>query len=66
MVIDQLEAIEYIKETDKEWDAKDFKDRHIFEIQCLKCGSTHFKVARGEYYTAIKCVICDIEICIHE
>lgn len=33
--------------------------------QCSICGSTDFNVAIGGYYTAIRCVKCRWEWCIH-
>jgi ribosomal protein L37E len=35
-------------------------------IVCRKCGSTQFNVGQGSYFTAIKCVKCEWEICIHD
>jgi len=35
-------------------------------IKCTKCGSSYFNVGSGDYFTAIKCVNCKWEICIHQ
>ena len=35
-------------------------------LGCKKCGGTDFKVGQGSYYTAIKCVACGWQRCIHE
>jgi len=34
-------------------------------IKCGLCGGNHFHVGQGEYYTAIRCVNCNWETCIH-
>ena len=34
-------------------------------IRCRKCRGTDFNVATGSYYTAIRCVKCKWEVCIH-
>jgi hypothetical protein len=36
------------------------------KLVCKLCGGDHFYVGRGDYYTAIKCVKCEWEKCIHE
>ena len=36
------------------------------KLRCKKCNSDKFKVGQGDYFTAIKCVNCGWEICIHE
>lgn len=33
---------------------------------CLKCGADRFIVGRESYHTAIKCVTCGWERCIHD
>jgi hypothetical protein len=33
---------------------------------CKKCGSNKFYVGTGNYFTAIKCVNCNYEICVHD
>ena len=35
-------------------------------LVCKHCGSEQFKVAQGSYFTAVKCVKCEYEICIHD
>jgi hypothetical protein len=34
-------------------------------LKCNKCGGNEFHVAQGDYYTAIRCVHCEWECCIH-
>jgi hypothetical protein len=34
-------------------------------IACRTCGGKRFNVATGSYYTAIKCISCEWEQCIH-
>jgi DNA-directed RNA polymerase subunit RPC12/RpoP len=36
------------------------------EVECRYCGGREFNVGRGKYYTAIRCVECGYEICVHE
>ena len=33
--------------------------------KCKNCGCKHFYVGVGSYYTAVKCVNCGAESCIH-
>lgn len=35
-------------------------------IKCSICGGTDFNVGSGSYFTAIRCVNCKYEICVHE
>jgi hypothetical protein len=35
------------------------------QLQCSECGGREFHVAQGSYYTAIRCVKCRWEYCIH-
>ena len=35
-------------------------------LSCNKCGSKSFNVGQGTYYTAIKCINCDWQLCIHD
>lgn len=35
-------------------------------IACKLCGSKKFNVGQGSYYTVIKCVNCDWQLCVHE
>lgn len=35
-------------------------------VKCAICGSDQFNVGRDDYYTAIRCVTCGWEYCIHE
>ena len=43
-----------------------YEDQAATTIACKKCGSHEFNVGQGSYFTAIKCVKCDWQICIHE
>lgn len=36
------------------------------ELQCNQCGSTAFNVGRASLYTAIRCINCGYEFCVHE
>ncbi len=35
-------------------------------LRCLVCGGNKFYVGRDEWYTAVKCVTCEWELCIHD
>lgn len=35
-------------------------------VFCKGCGGNKFNVGQGSYYTAIRCVVCEYEILIHE
>jgi hypothetical protein len=53
-------------------DAKPFHIGQSYEeskaqpLKCLKCGGKEFHVGQGSYYTAIRCVRCEWECCIHK
>ena len=36
------------------------------KLICSKCGNSEFNVGQGSFFTAIKCVTCKWERCIHE
>jgi len=38
----------------------------VESLVCKKCGSKEFNVGKGNYYTAIRCVNCKWELCVHE
>lgn len=35
-------------------------------IYCKNCGGKEFNVGSGNYFTAIRCVKCEWELCIHD
>ena len=35
-------------------------------LYCKHCGSDIFKVAKGDCFTAVKCINCKYEVCIHD
>ena len=35
-------------------------------VECVSCGGREFNVGSGHYFTAIRCVKCQWEICFHE
>jgi hypothetical protein len=35
-------------------------------IVCVKCGGSSFEVGKAAFYTAIRCVTCQWEVCTHE
>jgi len=36
------------------------------KLECKKCGGDKFLVGKGSYFTALKCPVCNYEICIHD
>ncbi len=50
----------------------DFKIGQSYEktpaktLVCKECKSKKFIVGQGSYFTAIKCEVCEYEICIHQ
>lgn len=42
-----------------------YEDKAATTIQCTACGSTEFNVGKGSFFTAIRCVKCEWETCIH-
>lgn len=38
----------------------------IETIKCTLCGGNEFNVGKDTFFTAIKCVECGYEVCIHE
>lgn len=35
-------------------------------VECSVCGGHDFNVGKGGYYTAIRCINCEWETCVHE
>jgi len=35
-------------------------------IRCKTCKGLQFNVGKGSYFTAVKCVNCGWEVCIHD
>lgn len=58
--------------TEKDVDDETFKIGQCYEsdaatsLRCKSCKGTNFKVGVGDCYTAIKCVNCDWQECIHD
>jgi hypothetical protein len=36
------------------------------DIYCGLCKGTEFNVGQGDYFTALRCVTCKWEVCIHD
>ena len=51
------------RRNDFQW-VKDFEEAQT--LICRQCGSDQFIVAHWNYFTAIKCVKCKWERCIHD
>jgi hypothetical protein len=51
---------------------KDFTIGQSYEVYaattiiCKNCGGDKFIVGQGDFYTAIKCPACNLEMCIHD
>lgn len=45
---------------------QDYKNEVATTICCKKCGSKSFNVGKASHYTAIRCVECEWQLCIHE
>ncbi len=43
-----------------------YDDKPASTIYCSKCGGKEFHVGSSSYFTAIKCINCEWEICIHD
>jgi len=43
-----------------------YEEKVVDTLYCKKCGGKDFNVGVGSYYTAIKCVSCQWEVCVHE
>lgn len=35
------------------------------QMQCSHCGGVEFHVGKGNFFTAVRCVKCRWELCIH-
>lgn len=35
-------------------------------LECSQCGGRDFNVGKGSYFTAIRCVKCKWEVCVHD
>lgn len=43
-----------------------YESKAATTLRCKLCKGTSFMVGLGSYYTAIKCVNCDWQECVHE
>lgn len=43
-----------------------YDDDSAESVECIKCGGRSFNVGVGSHYTAIRCVVCHWENCIHD
>lgn len=43
-----------------------YEEEAATTLCCKKCGSHSFNVGQGSYFTAIKCINCDYQVCIHD
>jgi len=35
-------------------------------LECRKCGGREFNVGQGNFFTVIRCVKCEWELCVHD
>lgn len=43
-----------------------YDDKVAKTLVCKHCGGNQFNVGSGNHFTAIKCITCQYEICIHD
>jgi len=43
-----------------------YEDIPARTLICKHCGCDTFKVGQGNYFTAIKCINCEYEVCVHD
>jgi len=43
-----------------------YEDEPAKTVYCSHCGKNEFYVGSGSYFTAIKCISCKREVCIHD
>ena len=43
-----------------------YEEKAAITMQCIFCLGREFNVGVGNYFTAIRCVKCEWELCIHE
>lgn len=43
-----------------------YDDDYPKTVICINCGNDKFTVGKGSLYTALKCPVCGVEVCIHE
>lgn len=43
-----------------------YEHKVVRTLICRKCRGATFNVGQGNHYTAMRCVTCKWEICIHE
>lgn len=43
-----------------------YEDEACKTYYCKQCGGNKFYVGAGSCFTAIKCVVCDWEMCVHD
>jgi ribosomal protein S27E len=60
------EVVEKFKK-DKTFVIGQIYERHAATtLRCKKCKSMAFNVGSGSWFTAIKCVNCEWQICVHD
>lgn len=46
--------------------SQSYEKKIVDTIYCKHCGGKDFNVGVGDYYTAIRCINCEWEMCIHK
>ena len=63
----KLQDFDVIEDTDEKFHiGQEYTTRPDTKIRCVLCHGDKFEVGRGNYHTAIRCVTCQWELCIHE
>lgn len=52
--------------TDRFHIGQSYEDTLDVVLECKFCGGLDFRIAQGSCHTAISCVKCEYEICIHD
>jgi hypothetical protein len=42
-----------------------YEDEAAKTLECAKCGGREFNVGSGDFFTAVRCIKCEWEICWH-
>ena len=54
------------KEDDLFHIGQSYESKVASTVYCKHCGGKEFNVGIGSYFTAIRCIKCEWEVCIHD
>ena len=60
------DVIVKLPEDDTFFIGQSYEEAAATTLACKKCGGMNFNIGQGNYFTAVKCVNCDWQLCIHE